>query len=75
MLLLKVILCCWRRMLNSPAIANELPTLELSGLGHSRTVRELRQLVKETKLDLVFLMETKMRNPRLQRVRCSLGFT
>jgi hypothetical protein len=44
------------------------------GLGNPRTVRELRRLVKEKKPKIVFLMETKARTEKMERVRIQLGF-
>ena len=44
------------------------------GLGNPRTVRELRHLVKEKKPRFLFLMETKIREYRMQRVRHKVGF-
>jgi exonuclease III len=44
------------------------------GLGNPRTVRELCRLVKEKKPDLVFLMETKLNNKKLETIRVKLGF-
>jgi hypothetical protein len=44
------------------------------GLGNLRTVRDLRLMVKEKKVTLLFLMETKVRNKAMQCLRVSLGF-
>ena len=44
------------------------------GLGNPRTVNELYRLVKAKKTSLVFLMETKLRKEKLERVRVKLGF-
>jgi hypothetical protein len=44
------------------------------GLGNLRTVRELRRMVKDKKPKIVFLMETKARAKRMERVRSQLGF-
>ena len=45
------------------------------GLGNPRTVRELRRLVKEKKSEVVFLMETKLNNKKLEPIRVKLGFS
>lgn len=45
------------------------------GLGHPRTVRELHSWVKDKKPDLVFLIETKLRNTRMQVIRRKLNFS
>jgi exonuclease III len=44
------------------------------GLGNLRTVRELRRLVKEKKPNIVFLMETKLRANKMEKVQSQLGF-
>ena len=44
------------------------------GFGNLRTVRELCRLVKEKKPNIVFLMETKLRSNKMERVRVQLGF-
>jgi exonuclease III len=44
------------------------------GLGNLWTVRKLHQMVKDKKPKIVFLMETKARAKRMERVRSQLGF-
>jgi exonuclease III len=44
------------------------------GLGNLRTVQDLRQMVKEKRPWMVFLMETKLRKNRMDVVRYKLGF-
>ena len=44
------------------------------GLGNLWTVWELRQLLKEKKPNIVFLMKTKLRSNKMERVRVQLGF-
>jgi exonuclease III len=44
------------------------------GLGNPCTVRDLCRLVKTKKPNLVFLMETKSRNKRMETVRVRIGF-
>jgi exonuclease III len=44
------------------------------GLGNPRSVCDLRWLVKEKKPTFLFLMETRMRNKKLQVLRNKLGF-
>ena len=44
------------------------------GLGNPRAVRDLCRLVKEKKLHLVFLMETKLQAYRLEKIRCRTRF-
>jgi exonuclease III len=44
------------------------------GLGTPRTVRDLCRLVKEKKPALVFLMETKLRQKKLETIRCRIGY-
>jgi hypothetical protein len=44
------------------------------GLGNPRTVRDLCRLVKEKKPKLVFLIETKLRTDKLERIRIRIGF-
>jgi exonuclease III len=44
------------------------------GLGNPRTVRDLCRLVKEKKPNLVFLIETKLRTDKLERIRIRIGF-
>jgi len=45
------------------------------GLEHLHTIQELHYWVKEKKPTLVFLMETKLRNNRMQVVRNKLKFS
>jgi hypothetical protein len=45
------------------------------GLGHPRTVQELHCWVKGKKPTLVFLMENKLRNNRMQKIRNKLNFS
>jgi hypothetical protein len=44
------------------------------GLGNLWTVQKLHRLVKEKKPNIVFLMETKLRSNKMERVRVQLGF-
>jgi hypothetical protein len=44
------------------------------GLGNPQTVRDLRRMVKVKRPTVVFLMETKMRQAKMEKIRCSLGF-
>jgi exonuclease III len=44
------------------------------GLGNPRTVRDLCHMVKEKRPEVVFLMETKCRNAKMERVRVRIGF-
>jgi exonuclease III len=43
------------------------------GLGNPRAVRDLRQLVREKKPKLVFIVETKMHHHRLDFLKAKLG--
>jgi hypothetical protein len=43
-------------------------------LGNLRTVRDLCLLIKEKCPKMVFLMETKLRKERMEKIRCKLGF-
>ncbi|KAA3479379.1 expansin-A1-like [Gossypium australe] len=45
------------------------------GLGSSRAVRRLHYLIKQQHPQLVFLMETKLDQKRMERVRRRCGFT
>jgi hypothetical protein len=46
------------------------------GLGnHPRAVRDLCRVVKEKRLEMVFLMETILRTPRVELLKCRLGFS
>lgn len=44
------------------------------GLGNPTTVRDLCQLVKDKKLDFLFLMETKSFKNKIEWIRMKLGF-
>jgi hypothetical protein len=44
------------------------------GLGNPQTIQELCRLVKEKKPEVVFLMETKLNNKKLEPIRVKLGF-
>jgi exonuclease III len=44
------------------------------GLGNPWTVRDLRQMAKEKKLDIVFLIETKCKKGSMEKLRVQLGF-
>ena len=44
------------------------------GLGNPQTVRDLRRMVKVKRPTLVFMMETKLRQRKMEKIRCSLGF-
>jgi exonuclease III len=45
------------------------------GLGSPRTVKDLCQLVKEKKPNMVFLMETKLRSASFDSIKAKLGFS
>jgi hypothetical protein len=45
------------------------------GLGNPRIVRDLCRMVKEKKPGMVFLMETKCRLNKMERIRCKLGLS
>lgn len=65
----------WRRPFYSPAHRNESPLkLEFSGNLEPLTVRKLFRLVKTKRLKMVFLMETKSRNKRMEVVRIKTSF-
>lgn len=44
------------------------------GLGQPPSVCDLRRLVKEKKPTFLFLMETRLRNLKMQALRVNLGF-
>jgi hypothetical protein len=44
------------------------------GLGNPRAVRDLCRLVKDKKPNLVFLIETKLRTAKLEKIRIRTGF-
>jgi hypothetical protein len=44
------------------------------GLGNPQTVQELRRMVNKKKPDMVFLMETKLNNKKMELIRIKLGF-
>jgi exonuclease III len=44
------------------------------GLGNPQTVRDLRRMVKAKRPCLVFLMETKLKQRKMEKIRCLLGF-
>jgi exonuclease III len=44
------------------------------GLGNPQTVRDLRRMVKAKCPTVVFLMETRMRQVKMEKIRCALGF-
>jgi hypothetical protein len=44
------------------------------GIGNPRAVQDLRLLVKEKQPTLLFLMEMRAKNKKLQAIRRSLGF-
>jgi exonuclease III len=63
-----------RQLLDNPAEPMSLLAWNFQGRRDLRTVRDLRLMVKEKRPNFVFLMETKIRNPRLQKLRVSIGF-
>jgi exonuclease III len=56
-----------------PAAMNLL-SWNCRGLGNPRAIRDLRLLVKEKQPTLLFLMETRAKNKKLQAIRRLLGF-
>jgi exonuclease III len=44
------------------------------GLGNPWTVQDLCLMVREKKPDILFLMETKCRKEKMERIRVRLGF-
>lgn len=64
----------WRRLLSSPTDRNENFKLELLGLGNLRTVQDHCRMLKEKSPLMVFLMETKLRKDKMERIRYKLGF-
>jgi exonuclease III len=44
------------------------------GLGNPQTMRDLHRMVKVKYPTVVFLMETKMRQEKMERIRCMMGF-
>ncbi|XP_059451054.1 uncharacterized protein LOC132181841 [Corylus avellana] len=44
------------------------------GLGNPRAVKALSRLVKQKRPSLVFLMETKLRQTKMEQIRCTLGY-
>lgn len=44
------------------------------GLRNPRAVRDLHLLVKEKRPNLLFLMETKVRNVKMERIKVKLGY-
>ena len=44
------------------------------GLGNQQRVQELSELVRAKGPNLVFLMETKKKNPYMEKIRCRLKF-
>lgn len=60
--------------MHSPANCHENFKLELPEAWEPRTVRELRRLMKAKKAEVVFLIETKMNNKKLEPIRSKLGF-
>jgi len=44
------------------------------GLGNSRTVRDLHQMVQDKKLNFVFLIEILSKEKTMEKIRCKLGF-
>ena len=57
----------------SPVRSNECVSMELPGVGNSRTVRDLTALVQSYNPKLVFLSETKQSEERKQNLRWRLG--
>jgi uncharacterized membrane protein len=44
------------------------------GLGNPKVIRQVHCLVRVKKPRFVFLIETKVKSMKLQRLRCSIGF-
>jgi hypothetical protein len=44
------------------------------GLGNPQTVKDLRRLVKAKRPTMIFLMETKLRQIKMEKIICTLGF-
>lgn len=45
------------------------------GIGSSLTVRHLKELGRKNKLSIIFLMETKNKKRKLERIRRNMGYT
>lgn len=45
------------------------------GLRNPRTVRYLRRMVKVKRPNMVFLMETKLRQEKMEMIKCTMGFS
>ncbi|XP_073363536.1 uncharacterized protein [Aegilops tauschii subsp. strangulata] len=63
-----------KRLLDSPALPNDMLKLDSRGLGNPEAVRELRSVVKQEGPVLVFVMETKIRGKHVERLQQTLGF-
>ena len=44
------------------------------GLGNPRTIRQLQDLVSRFKLEIVFLMEVKIKTEKMERIKVRLKF-
>jgi len=63
-----------RCLLGSTAESHESHKLELPGIGESRSVRALHDLVRRWNPKIVFLIETKSRKNRMERIKNIIGF-
>ena len=57
----------------SPVRSNECVSMELPGVGNSRTVRDLSTLVRAYNPKLVFLSETRQSEDQMRSLRWRLG--
>jgi hypothetical protein len=51
-----------------------LHELERPGLGNSATIQELRNVVKQEKPSLLYVMEMKISKERVENLKSTLGF-
>ena len=63
-----------RCLLGSTAESHESHKLELPGIGESRSVRALHDLVQRWNPKIVFLIETKSRKNHMERIKNRIGF-
>ena len=63
-----------RRLILNPASTNEFLSLELSGVGNRRTVRELVEIVQAEGPKIVFLSETWSSRKHMEKVKRELDF-
>nr|POE91951.1 hypothetical protein CFP56_33154 [Quercus suber] len=57
-----------------PLPSHEVPRLELSGCRQSFDTRGLKELIRDSNLELVFLSETKSKSPRINNLKARLKF-